>query len=318
MAIPTSTLDHLQCANMHQKLELGAAWEQDNLFSSLILSTLQKWARAFRDNEYHCAVDTNNGVEAQNKLLKYSYLPNRKNITLSSLVSHIIESFLPDRYRKYLLQKYQMTEAYRSYSAIIPEYLQTRPRSVIIHCLDRVRKANKFTNTDVRDGESEGCFNVTSQSGKVHHVDLGVTSRAPSCTCMDWIRHHIPCKHFFAIFKYYTQWSWDSLPQTYLQSPHLSCDTEALNSLDDSANSWSSQQLGECVDSPPHESTSANYTSSLPKKVRLHCLAKWQRREDMTSHRRDNQCALMAFQGQVQAKRITLWAKSRRAHRVID
>ena len=214
-------------------------------------------------------MDTNNGVEAQNKLLKYSYLPNRKNITLSSLVSHIIESFPPDRYQKYLLQNYQMTEAYRSYSAIIPEYLRTRPRSVIIHCLDRVRKANKFSSTDVQEGESEGCFNVTSQSGKVHHVDLGVTSRAPSCTCMDWIRHHIPCKHFFSIFKHYTQWSWDSLPQTYLQSPHLSCDTEALNSLDDCANSWSSQQLGECVDSPSHESTSANYTSSLPKKVRL-------------------------------------------------
>ena len=192
-----------------------------------------------------------------------------KNITLSSLVSHIIESFLSDRYQKYLLQNYQMTEAYRSYSACISEYLRTRPRSVIIHCLDRVRKANKFSSTDVQEGESEGCFNVTSQSGKVHHVDLGVTSTAPSCTCMDWIRHHIPCKHFFSIFKHYTRWSWDSLPQTYLQSPHLSCDTEALNSFDDSANSWSSQQLGECVDSPPHESTSANYTSSLPKKVRL-------------------------------------------------
>ena len=158
-------------------------WEQPGnkiiLFSSGILSTLQKWAWAFRDNEYHCAVDTNNGVEAQNKLLKYSYLPNRKNITLSSLVSHIIESFLPDRYQKYLLQNYQMTEAYRSYSDIIPDYLRTRPRSVIIHCLDRVRKANKFSSTDVQEGESEGCFNVTSQSGKVHHVDLGVTSQPP-------------------------------------------------------------------------------------------------------------------------------------------
>ena len=267
VAIPTSTLDHLT-------LQKVGGWEQPGnkitLFSSGILSTLQKWARAFRDNEYHCAVDTNNGVEAQNKLLKYSYLPNRKNITLSSLVSHIIESFLPDRYQKYLLQNYQMTEAYRSYSDIIPDYLRTRPRSVIIHCLDRVRKANKFSSTDVQEGESEGCFNVTSQSGKVHHVDLGVTSTAPLCTCMDWIRHHIPCKYFFAILKHYTQWSWDSLPKTYFQSPHLSCDTETLN---DSTNSWCSQQLhvGECVDGPPHESTSANYTSALPKKVRLHC-----------------------------------------------
>ena len=96
-----------ETAPSHQKLKMGAVWEQDNPFSSWFFPrTLQKWAQAFRDNEYHCVEDTKNGVEAQSKLLKYSYLPNRKNITLSSLVSHIIKSFLPDRYQKYLLQNY--------------------------------------------------------------------------------------------------------------------------------------------------------------------------------------------------------------------
>ena len=41
----------------------------------------------------------------------------------------------------------------------------------------------------------------------------------------------------------------------------------------------------------------------------------------MTSCRKDNQCALMTFQGQeswMEATRIALWAKSRRAHRVFD
>ena len=32
----------------------------------------QRWARAFRD-DYHAAVNTNNGNEALNKVLKYIY-----------------------------------------------------------------------------------------------------------------------------------------------------------------------------------------------------------------------------------------------------
>ena len=37
----------------------------------------QRWARAYSDGEYHAAVNTN-GVEAQNKLLKYRFLPRSK------------------------------------------------------------------------------------------------------------------------------------------------------------------------------------------------------------------------------------------------
>ena len=53
----------------------------------------QKWARAFRDQEYHAAVDTNNGVEAHNKALKYSYLPKRKSTMLSAVATLLVEDF---------------------------------------------------------------------------------------------------------------------------------------------------------------------------------------------------------------------------------
>ena len=55
----------------------------------------------------------------------------------------------------------------------------------------------------------------------VHTVDLGRTSDKPSCTCLDWIKHHIPCKHMFAIFEHKADWSWNSLPQQYFSQPHL-------------------------------------------------------------------------------------------------
>ena len=38
----------------------------------------------------------------------------------------------------------------------------------------------------------------------------------------------IPCKHLFAIFTHRSAWSWNNLPQTYLQSAYLSTDTQAL------------------------------------------------------------------------------------------
>lgn len=60
---------------------------------------LQRWERAYRDSTYHAAVDTNSGVEAQNKLLKYNYLPQWKQITLSEV---LVETFLPETYQKYL------------------------------------------------------------------------------------------------------------------------------------------------------------------------------------------------------------------------
>ena len=58
-----------------------------------ICLTLQRWARAYRDGNYHAYVNTNNGVEAQNRLLKYSYLPKRKHLSLSA-VTRLISFYL--------------------------------------------------------------------------------------------------------------------------------------------------------------------------------------------------------------------------------
>lgn len=104
-----------------------------------------------RDCIYHAGIDTNNGIESQNKLLKHTYLSRHRNITLSSLVLKINEEFLPDRYQKYLLQNYQMSEMYmyRAYKSNIPAYLKGRPRQVIMHCLERLRKGQKIMKTTI-------------------------------------------------------------------------------------------------------------------------------------------------------------------------
>ena len=65
----------------------------------MFYTPFKRWARAYRDREYHAAVHTNNSVEAQNKLLKYTCLPRNKNITLSELLTVVIDTYLPECYR---------------------------------------------------------------------------------------------------------------------------------------------------------------------------------------------------------------------------
>ena len=103
-------------------------------------------------------METNNGTEAQNKALKYKYLP-RKAISLSHVVTIIIEQFLPEQHRKYLFLNFQMDPTYRAYTTHVPSYLQGRPRNVILHCLAREEKARKtFSSKDVTN--ENGCLAV--------------------------------------------------------------------------------------------------------------------------------------------------------------
>ena len=192
------------------------------------IATLQFWARVYRDDCYHAAVDTNNGVEAMNKLLKYSYLPKGKNITLTQLVTVLVEEFLPEMLQKYQKENFAMSESYRSYNEFVPKYLQGRPRSVILHCISRIRKAERFTKEAVHQIDTSGQFRIKSASGKQHTVKFVSDDNMPQCTCKDWTRWHIPCKHFFAVFHYFPNWGWASLPKEYLENEYLSADSTVL------------------------------------------------------------------------------------------
>ena len=190
-------------------------------------------------------------------------------MTLSSIATILIEDYLPDAQRKYLFQNFQQSPHYRSYNDNIPAYLQGRPRNTILHCLDRKGSSNKFTSEDITDIDTkEGVFSVCSSKGRIYTVNFGINSddRMPSCTCIDWRTHHIPCKHFFAIFQHRSPWSWDSLPKQYLESAYISTDSAALLAQGSSS---SGQQI---VSSFPDSDTMSynpeeEVTDIVPKKV---------------------------------------------------
>lgn len=119
-----------------------------------------------------------------------------------------MDSFLPSRKQQYLLQNYQQSSEYRPYHEHIPSYLHNRPRSIIIHCLDRKTNSSKILATDINDVDTDqGIFEIVKLSGKKHTVDFGSVGEL-SCTCKDWIRHQ--------------------LPKEYLQSDYLSSDSSAI------------------------------------------------------------------------------------------
>ena len=187
---------------------------------------MQLWARAFCDNKFHVAVNTNNGTESLNKLLKCSFMPRKKAMTLSAITTLIVETFLPDTYQKQSAQ-------YRSYKSFIPDFLHGRPRSVIFHSLERRSKSLKYTQEDVSTVDDEGTFTVKGSNDKAHTVSFGSKSGnpTPSCTCRDWVEWHIPCKHFWAIFRFFPNWNWEKLPDSYKASAYLSTDTGALDTF---------------------------------------------------------------------------------------
>ena len=103
--------------------------------------------------------------------------------------------------------------------------------SVILHGLDRRTNSAKFSAESVHDVDKEnGIFEVEKTSGGRHTVNFGILNadNMPSCTCKDWVRHHLPCKHFFSVFMHRKDWPWEKLPHVYLNSAYLSTDMQAL------------------------------------------------------------------------------------------
>lgn len=150
---------------------------------------------------------------------------NKRSMNLSAIVSLLIEIFLPSLRQKYLFTNFECSTENRKYKDYIPFYLHNRPREVILHCLDRKASSARFTIDDVvLKDDDKGIFEVYNAKRHAYQVDF----TAPSCSCPDWIEHHYPCKHFFAIFCHHSKWTWEALPQTYLSSPRMSLDNEAL------------------------------------------------------------------------------------------
>lgn len=160
-------------------------------------------------------------------------MPKTRATTLSALVTLLVERFLPDAQQRYVLPNLKASEWYRRYNDFVPGFLRGRPRSIILHCLNRQSRSNKYSDQSLSKGEEEGVFMIQKKDGSHYVVNFGRNSheQMPSCSCKDWTRWHLPCKHFFAVFKLKETWGWNALPQTYLNSSYLSTDKDATDAF---------------------------------------------------------------------------------------
>ena len=106
-------------------------------------------------------------------------------------------------------------------------FLHQRPRLVIAHSLQRMKRRSTQRQTFKLQIPFKGYFQLNLNREDCT-VNFGVNSGSPSCTCEDWVTHHLPCKHFYAILQLKNGWNWDKFPEVYVNSPRLSYDKDVL------------------------------------------------------------------------------------------
>ncbi|XP_028412496.1 uncharacterized protein LOC114535333 [Dendronephthya gigantea] len=206
-----------------------------------------KWVWAYQKDRLLTIINTNNGVERQNKAFKYEYLDGYKHSTLSVMLTVLIEDFLPDQYLKYVELNTKLQSNYRQYTSDVPSYLHERPHPMIKHCMERLASSEDTMPAHINVVDDvHGKFEVRSQddSSKFYTLSFGSDSDdSPSCDCYDWERHRLPCKHFFAIFRNYPLWSFEKLPKSYTESQFLTVDRVGFKPIIESSRNEENSQL---------------------------------------------------------------------------
>ena len=87
----------------------------------------------------------------------------------------------------------------------------------------------KFKEDDIEDMDLiNGEFKINGTKERIVKFGHKSAISMPSCSCPDWEKFHLPCKHFFAIFWLKPTWTWNKLPKSYLESAYLCLDNNAL------------------------------------------------------------------------------------------
>ena len=109
-----------------------------------------------------------------------------------------------------------------------------------------------------------------SSSNMAYHISFqGSPCGLPSCSCADWQLHHLPCKHFLAVFRHFENWGWNSLPSDYVTSPYLSLDPCCVTMGATEDRQPSHMDISEDDNTGEIESEANTSQLPLPSKARL-------------------------------------------------
>ena len=205
-------------------------------------------------------------------MLRRRYLPLRHDTTIHALVQVLIEVAFPEQETRYVQATIKQTGAYRKPRYDIPCFLQDRPESVQSLCLLNIQRGTSIPASYITqlDPTSSGKFelkktNSHSEGDNQWEVDIC----NGTCTCPSFISAHVPCKHMFAIFHHYTQWSWNSLPKELTESVHMTLDTPTCmdNVMSSNDADIITQECSEMTQEIPVHSTQGTQIYRLQKQI---------------------------------------------------
>ncbi|XP_063227566.1 uncharacterized protein LOC134533814 isoform X1 [Bacillus rossius redtenbacheri] len=178
-----------------------------------------RWVQAFSEKDFVTIIHTNNGIESQNKVLKHSYLCHNSDKSLTGMLKTVINSYLPDMYRKYCYKN----STVKMFNPEIPSYLINRPQNFIKHVLTRISAARSDICKEYITEISKGIFRVQSSTDKNKFYCVNFDSA--TCSCTDFMNFRFPCKHMCAIFEFFPNWSFLQLNSAYTKSPYITLDS---------------------------------------------------------------------------------------------
>jgi len=115
----------------------------------------------------------------------------------------------------------------------------------VSHCLRKLPPSSNEIPAGNIVAASDGAFTVTSvDSDGVYTVRLRGQQHPdlPSCDCVDWTRHYLPCKHLLAVIVQSTEaGGWESLPAFYRSFPLFTIDPDILPSATEAVDSARSE-----------------------------------------------------------------------------
>ncbi|XP_053391067.1 uncharacterized protein LOC128553892 [Mercenaria mercenaria] len=199
-------------------------------FQKQWLSNSRRWVSCYRRTIFNVRVSTTNGLERQHQTLKASYLSGYTDGTLTCLVTCLVTRFLPDSYKRYVEYNVKSLDMCRAYTPNLPNFLHNRPKMFVKHCAQRLPPSQEHIPMEnIKKQEDEAVFTIKSiDSGSCYTVDLG--GALPSCSCKDWEKFHLPCKHMLAILTQIEGYGWDSLNEDFRDCPHFCIDPDLKNS----------------------------------------------------------------------------------------
>ena len=125
----------------------------------------------------------------------------------------------------------------RGYHEDVPSFLRNRPPFLLQHCIKRMPPSIEKMPTKhiTQVSEDSNRYRVRSAFSKQTYL-VQLQSEAdvniPSCQCVDWKRHALPCKHLLAVLLHTDEQNpWNSLPHFYQTIPQFSLDPEIFDSV---------------------------------------------------------------------------------------